>query len=59
MGKLCTLLFGLTIGFFLYSKGYGARPPKELKTHDIGEVWSIVSNFGNYGDPNQKLPSYD
>jgi hypothetical protein len=38
---------------------FGQRPPPDYKTYDIGEVWSIVSNFGSYGDPNSFFPSYD
>jgi len=35
------------------------RPDLEMKYHTIGEVWSAVSNFGNYGDPASLTPSYD
>ena len=35
------------------------RPTKETKVHNIGDLWSMVSNFGNYGDPNSDFPSYD
>ncbi len=34
----------------------------DYKVHTIGELWSAVSNFGNYGDPNSTntgRPSYD
>ncbi len=27
-------------------------PPFEYRTHNIGNLWSRTSNFGNYGDPN-------
>jgi hypothetical protein len=39
--------------------GVPARPLPDFKVHNIGELWTIVSNFGNYGDPNSELPSYD
>ncbi len=35
------------------------RPPMDFKVHNVGEVWSVVSNFGIYGDPNWVLPGYD
>ena len=34
----------------------------DYKVHTIGQLWSAVSNFGNYGDPNSTntgRPSYD
>ncbi len=34
-----------------------ARPPTEYKVHDVGNFWTAVSNFGNYGEPNELLPS--
>jgi len=35
------------------------RPARAYKVHNIGTLWSWVSNFGNYGDPNSQAPSYD
>lgn len=29
-----------------------ARPQADYKVHDVGNLWSATSNFGNYGDPN-------
>ncbi len=37
-----------------------ARPQPDYLVHDVGNVWSATSNFGNYGDPNSgttKRPS--
>lgn len=61
-------IFLLPVGI-AYSRDYwnstswknltSSRPPQEYKVHNIGDLWSIVSNIGNYGDPNQALPSYD
>ena len=28
------------------------RPSPDYKVHDVGNIWSATSNFGNYGDPN-------
>ena len=33
------------------------RPIKQYKVHNVGNVWSATSNFGNYGEPNFTLPS--
>jgi hypothetical protein len=38
------------------------RPTQDYKSHTVGEVWSMQSNFGNYGDPDAGStgrPSYD
>lgn len=34
-----------------------ARPAKEYQVHNVGNIWSATSNFGNYGEPNAKMPS--
>jgi hypothetical protein len=34
-----------------------ARPIKLYKVHNVGNIWSATSNFGNYGDPDIKNPS--
>ncbi|MCB2199115.1 hypothetical protein KQI63_06890 [bacterium] len=34
-----------------------ARPSTAYKVHDVGTMWTAVSNFGNYGEPNTLLPS--
>ncbi len=38
-----------------------ARSPEEYKVHKVGKVWTAISNFGNYGDPNVPagLPSFE
>ncbi len=59
MKKLGLVFLGLSMNLIALPCCYGQRPPPEIKTHNIGEVWSIVSNFGSYGDPNSALPSYD
>lgn len=44
------------------SLGSRARPPQDYKSHTVGDVWSMQSNFGNYGDPDAGAngrPSYD
>lgn len=35
------------------------RPPKEYKLMNVGRLWTVVSNFGNYGDPTSELPTFD
>ena len=35
------------------------RPPKEYKLMSVGRLWTVVSNFGNYGDPTSELPTFD
>ncbi|TES93374.1 MAG: hypothetical protein E3J87_02390, partial [Candidatus Cloacimonadota bacterium] len=48
--------------FFFFSNILLARPPMEYKPHTNAELWSMVSNFGNYGDPDAGSngnPSYD
>jgi len=40
----------------------GDQGMDDYKVHTIGQLWSAVSNFGNYGDPNSTntgRPSYD
>ena len=37
----------------------GERPEPSYKVHNIGRVWSAVSNMGTYGDPFSEFPSYD
>ena len=34
-----------------------ARPEREYKVHNVGNIWSTTSNFGNYGEPNATMPS--
>ncbi|MEJ2754011.1 MAG: hypothetical protein P8169_15255, partial [Chloroflexota bacterium] len=34
-----------------------ARPSTEYRVHDVGNFWTAISNFGNYGEPNELLPS--
>ncbi|MDP8287405.1 MAG: hypothetical protein RAP03_12075, partial [Candidatus Electryonea clarkiae] len=34
-----------------------ARPALAQRVHDVGTIWSAISNYGNYGDPNANLPS--
>lgn len=34
-----------------------ARPNKDYRVHNVGNLWSATSNFGNYGEPNASLPS--
>lgn len=34
-----------------------ARPALAQRVHDVGNVWTAFSNYGNYGDPNANLPS--
>ncbi len=34
-----------------------ARPNPTYKVHDVGNLWTAISNFGNYGEPNENLPS--
>jgi len=36
-----------------------ARPSTEYRVHDVGTLWSAVSNFGNYGEPNALMPSFE
>lgn len=36
---------------------FAARPSTAYKVHDVGTLWTAVSNFGNYGEPNYLLPS--
>jgi hypothetical protein len=59
MKKIFIILIGLSTNFIIHSMCHGQRPMPDFKTHDIGEVWSLVSNFGNYGDPNTSFPSYN
>lgn len=43
-------------------QGTKDRPPYEFKPHTIGQVWTVESNFGGYGDPNAANtgnPSFD
>jgi len=35
------------------------RPRRQYFMEKVGELWTVVSNFGNYGDPSSQLPSYD
>ena len=35
----------------------GARPARDYRVHNVGDIWSATSNFGNYGDPNAQRPS--
>jgi len=34
-----------------------ARPEREYRVHNVGNIWSATSNFGNYGEPNATMPS--
>ena len=34
-----------------------ARPIKMYQVHNVGNIWTATSNFGNYGEPNATLPS--
>ncbi len=34
-----------------------ARPGPAYKVYDVGNLWTAISNFGNYGEPNDNLPS--
>lgn len=36
---------------------YGNKDLDKYQVMDISNIWSAVSNFGNYGDPNANLPS--
>jgi len=35
----------------------GTRPIRDYRVHNVGDLWSATSNFGNYGDPNAQRPS--
>ena len=40
----------------------GSRPKRDYKVHNIGQVWTMESNFGIYGNPNAGnlgVPSFD
>ncbi len=34
-----------------------ARPIRNLNVHNVSTYWSVVSNFGSYGDPDANFPS--
>ena len=34
-----------------------ARPAREYQVHNVGNIWSATSNFGNFGEPNANMPS--
>ncbi len=34
-----------------------ARPSLANRVHDVGTLWTAISNYGNYGEPNNALPS--
>jgi hypothetical protein len=36
-----------------------ARPAKDFRVHNVGTLWTMVTNFGSYGDPNTSVPSMD
>ncbi|MFQ6091463.1 MAG: FlgD immunoglobulin-like domain containing protein [bacterium] len=33
-----------------YLLSVGERPPRDIKIHNMGNLWSAISNFGSYGD---------
>ncbi|HEX04897.1 MAG TPA: hypothetical protein ENH10_07040, partial [Bacteroidetes bacterium] len=60
----CLLVAGTSFAKKIDDRGPGkgprrtaARPSTEYRVHDVGNFWSAVSNFGNYGEPNELLPS--
>ena len=36
-----------------------ARPDKDARVHNVGTLWNVVTNFGQYGDPNSTSPSME
>ncbi|MBN1349780.1 hypothetical protein JXJ21_10255 [candidate division KSB1 bacterium] len=36
-----------------------ARPDKQAEVHNVGTLWNVVTNFGQYGDPNSTSPSME
>ncbi|MBL7190350.1 T9SS type A sorting domain-containing protein [bacterium] len=51
-----------TSGKIYSPRSIAARPMADYRVHDVGNIWSATSNFGNYGDPNSgttKRPSGD
>jgi len=62
--SLLMLLAGMALGDVKFNKGLipsnpsiSDRPIKQYKVHNVGNIWSATSNFGNYGEPNFTLPS--
>jgi len=60
----CLLAVGTTFAARIDMTGPGkgprqtaARPSTEYRVHDVGNFWTAISNFGNYGEPNALLPS--
>lgn len=36
-----------------------ARPEQSTNVHNVGTIWNMVTNYGQYGDPNSVSPSME